>query len=56
MFGILKAVLGAVKLPVDVVADVVEGFASIGETPNDKPLHTTRKAKQIMRNLHDATE
>jgi hypothetical protein len=55
MLGLLKAAVGIVTLPVDVVADVVNEVAHVGDVKSP-PSHTARKAKQIMRNLHDATE
>lgn len=51
-----KAALGVVTLPVDAAADVVNELRSIGDPYNPHPSHMKRKAKSIMRNLHDASE
>lgn len=48
-----RAVLGVVTLPVDIVADVITLGGSL--TDRDVP-YTARKAKQIMKNLDDATK
>ena len=56
MFGILKAAVGLVTLPIDVVADVVNEVRSFGDPYNPHPSHTKRKAGAIMENLHNATE
>lgn len=55
MFGILKAALGVVTLPIDLAADAINQVGSIGE-PHGPASHTKRKAKSIMRNLHEASE
>jgi hypothetical protein len=55
MFGLLKAAVGIVTLPVDIVADVVNEVRSIGDL-HSPPSHTKRKAKAIMRNIHESTE
>jgi hypothetical protein len=49
---LLKAAVGIVTLPVDVVADVVTLGGSL--TDKDEP-YTVRKAGHIMDNLDDAT-
>ena len=56
MLSILKAVVGVVTLPVDLVADAVNEVRSTGQPHNPNPSHTKRKAASIMRNLHDASE
>lgn len=56
MFGLLKAVVGVVTLPVDIVADAVNVVRMAGDPFNKHPSHTKRKAAAIMKNLHDASE
>jgi hypothetical protein len=54
MFGnLLKAAVGVVKLPVDVVADVV----TMGGALNDKPQpYTAEGLSDIIRNLEKAVD
>ena len=54
MFGsLLKAVVGVVTLPVDVVADAITLGGALTDTPEP---YTSKKAGQIMDNLSDAVE
>lgn len=57
MFGIFedltKAVVGVVKLPIDVAADVVTLGGAL--TDKDKP-YTAAEIERIVRNLNNATK
>lgn len=53
MLSLLKAVVGAVTIPVDIVADVI----TLGGSLNDKPeTYTGKKCSDIMDNITEATE
>jgi hypothetical protein len=53
MLSLLKAVVGVVTLPVDIVADAI----TLGGSLNDKPeTYTGKKCADIMDNIADATE
>jgi hypothetical protein len=54
MFGdLLKATVGIITSPIDIVADIV----TLGGTTTDKPeSYTATKAKQVMKNLENATD
>jgi hypothetical protein len=53
MLSLLKAVVGVVTLPVDIVADVI----TLGGSLNDKPeTYTGKKCGGIMDNIAEATE
>ncbi len=51
--SLLKAAVGIVTLPVDVVADVVTLGGSLNA--KDQP-YTVKKARDIMDNIEDATK
>lgn len=50
MFGLLKAVVETVKLPIDLAADVI----TLGGAMTDKPRpYTAERCRRIMRNLNE---
>ncbi len=51
--SLMKAAVGVVTLPIDLVADVVTLPAS---AYYDREFRTVRKGREILRNLDDATK